>query len=44
MNEAEKKLAPRGTGGCNKCKCDAYNSDSTHSGTCVCGHTAADHK
>jgi hypothetical protein len=34
-----------GTGACSHwlCGCQAYASDSTHSGTCTCGHTAAVH-
>jgi hypothetical protein len=45
VNEKQKELAPRGRGKCKQCsKCDAYNSDSTNSGRCICGHTAAEHE
>ncbi len=40
----DKYFQPKmGRGACSKCNCSAYGSDSTNSGYCICGHTAANH-
>ena len=40
-----KSIITKGYGACTHfgCKCEAYVSDSTNKGYCICGHEAAEH-